>query len=951
VPRRNALPVLVAAWLILPALADARQTIDTTTSAIGGKVTDPSGAVLADVAITLSSGDVIGNNGTRTTTTDAEGLYRFPGLPPGEYSLVFSRDGFSTLSRQDIHIGVAFSATVNAELQVGSVSQNVLVERRSPVVDARSTAIGARFDARLLADLPGSRSAFAILTATPAVQVARFEVGGGDGDSGLPYSAYGTRGANRPMVEGINIAGMFPSGFTLDYGSFREVFVGAAVHGAEWPVPGVQMQLISKSGGNRYHATIYADYESHAWQSFNIAESQITSVAQLPGAPSPREANRVWSYHDLNGDLGGYVKRDTLWWYGSVRAQDVSARQVNFPVKPLATHLSNYTAKTTYRMTPANTLVVFGQGGRNHQPNLPGGFTLGPNAAINLTEDSTANLMASGWIWKTEWDSTINPRLLFEIRAGEFGTDRPERPNGSAPRFEDAITSVVRGGNRDWQENRRNAQVLGSLSYFKDGWFGDHQVKAGGEALRATITDIWRQGYPDDVVHILRNGDPAEVYLFEAPSRSESGLRSYGAYVSDLWRLNARLSLNPGVRFDRYRVFFPEQAHPPGPFNAALQRFAGVENVIDWNLLAPRVGAIVSATADGKTLLKFNYGQYWFGPGSTLGPNTNPNSADWWQHYSWSDLNADGRWEGGEERRFIESRGGVELESIDPALRLPRLTEVAISLEDELMANVGLRTSVVWRGERGHYLRQNPNRSFAAFSVPVLIQDPGRDGKVGTPDDESPIQGYELPAEYLSAPPGNVVRNVPDSDSHYWTWDVAATRRFSRRWSMVAAFAHTWNADQSNAYLGQAVRQNTYALTPNDLINAGGDGEYDFRTWSAKLYGTCEGPWGLRITPYLRHQSGQPFGRTLIARLNYGSVRILAEPMDARRMDNVTLVDVRVEKGFRLPGGRVAGFIDAFNLLNANPAESVVWTSGASFMRPLAIVAPRIARVGIKLDW
>src|SRR6185295_2570022 len=159
VPRRNALPVLVAAWLILPALADARQTIDTTTSAIGGKVTDPSGAVLADVAITLSSGDVIGNNGTRTTTTDAEGLYRFPGLPPGEYSLVFSRDGFSTLSRQDIHIGVAFSATVNAELQVGSVSQNVLVERRSPVVDARSTAIGARFDARLLADLPGSRSA------------------------------------------------------------------------------------------------------------------------------------------------------------------------------------------------------------------------------------------------------------------------------------------------------------------------------------------------------------------------------------------------------------------------------------------------------------------------------------------------------------------------------------------------------------------------------------------------------------------------------------------------------------------------------------------------------------------------------------------------------------------------------------------------------------------------
>jgi hypothetical protein len=68
-------------------------------------------------------------------------------------------------------------------------------------------------------------------------------------------------------------------------------------------------------------------------------------------------------------------------------------------------------------------------------------------------------------------------------------------------------------------------------------------------------------------------------------------------------------------------------------------------------------------------------------------------------------------------------------------------------------------------------------------------------------------------------------------------------------------------------------------------------------------------------------------------------------------MDNVTLVDMRVEKGFRMAGGRVAGFVDAFNILNANPAESVVWTSGASFVRPLAIVAPRIVRVGTKLEW
>ena len=107
----------------------------------------------------------------------------------------------------------------------------------------------------------------------------------------------------------------------------------------------------------------------------------------------------------------------------------------------------------------------------------------------------------------------------------------------------------------------------------------------------------------------------------------------------------------------------------------------------------------------------------------------------------------------------------------------------------------------------------------------------------------------------------------------------------------------------------------------------------------------------MRVTPLLRHQSGQPFGRTFVTRLNYGSVRILAEPIGTRRMDHLTILDVRVEKGFRLgSAGRVAGFVDVFNLLNANPEQNTNWGSGG-FLRPTVIVAPRIARVGVKLDW
>jgi hypothetical protein len=92
---------------------------------------------------------------------------------------------------------------------------------------------------------------------------------------------------------------------------------------------------------------------------------------------------------------------------------------------------------------------------------------------------------------------------------------------------------------------------------------------------------------------------------------------------------------------------------------------------------------------------------------------------------------------------------------------------------------------------------------------------------------------------------------------------------------------------------------------------------------------------------------GQPFGRTVSTPLTYGSVRVLAEPIGTRRTDNITIVDLRVEKGFRLGGGRrVAGFVDVFNQLNANPEQNMSWTSGS-----FDIVPPRIARIGAKLEW
>ena len=920
--------------------------------AISGTVTDATGAAVNNVTVVITGTALMG---PRTSSTNEDGYYRFAAVVPGIYRIEFRLEGFAEIRRDDVHVAIGSTATVDESIPIAAVRETVDVVPQAPVVDTHSAVMSVNFEASHLANMPGSRSMFAILSATPGVYVARFEVGGGSGDAGSPYSAYGTRGANRPTVEGINVSGIFPTGFLLNFGSFDEVSVLTGANTAEWQSPGVHMQFVSKSGGNQYRGTVYADYENRAWQSVNIDDDQIRR-GDRAGALPPDQANRLWSYHDVNADLGGYIKQDLLWWYFAFREQSVSARQVNFAAEPLRTNVINYSGKATYQFNEGNRLVAFGQAGRNHQPTrldpfAPAGGALNASTAINDSVLATSEQIAWGWVWKGEWNSVIKNALFLEARAGGFGSNRPERPRGADPRFEDVVTLAVHGGNRDWEEDLRRYQFTTSLSYFKDGWLGSHQFKLGTDTVRTLSSEIWRRSYAGDVLHVLRNGAPSEVYLFETPSHSESGLFMAAGHVTDSWRVNNRLTLNLGMRFDRIRVFLPEQAHPASRFNPAALSFRAVDDVRHWNEWVARVSAVYDFKGDGKTIAKFSYGTYVSPPGTELGFNVNPNARVWWRRHEWKDGDGSGVWESGEEMRLIDRRGGIAVESIDPNLQLPLLREAAGWIERALPGGVSVRSGVVWRTEGQHFARRNASLPFEAFRVPITIADPGPDGAPNTPDDGPGIPGFTVAPEFLGLPPSNIVSNVPNSDSRHWTWDINANKRLSRGWSLMAGFGYTWNGDQAAGYSGQSVRNNVYAVTPNDLFHAGRDGRYDFTTWTAKALVTWQAPWAIQVTPSIRHQSGQPFGRTFSTVLNYGGVRVLAEPLGTRRMDNMTLVDARIEKSFALPGSRrFAGFVDLFNLFNANPEQNTNWSSGA-FLRPLNIVPPRIMRLGVKLDW
>jgi len=942
----NARTVVTLAVCLLLGSPTAAQTVSDTTGAINGRITDATGGALASVNITISSDALIAG---RRTTTGRDGFYQFSSLPPGDYTIVFALNGFTTLRCTGVHVGLGSTTTIDQALEVAAVRQSVTVDG-SPVIDRHAVALSTRFDTDQLESLPGSRSMGALLAATPAVMVSRIDVGGSTGTPGS-YGAYGTSGLNLPKIEGVHVTGILTVGFAFDFGSFEEASVGTGAHSAEWRDVGVQMSIVTKSGGNQFGLSLYADYEHHDWQAANVDNDQIGRVMQAGEGILLRQANRLSGYHDFNADAGGAVKRDKLWWYQSFRDQDISVRLVNFPVRPYRTHLTNYTGKATYQLTTGHKLTAFAQFSRDHQPDRldpfgPIGGTLSATTATN-DSDTTTDQRIRGVVWKADWNAFVGKALIFQALVGQFRTNRTDQPNGTSARFEDIGTLEVHGGNRDWQHTLERTQVTGSASLVTDGKLGNHVIKLGGEFLRHMWGEAWRRSYAGDVLHVVDQGAPREVYLFQTPSKAVIGLDFASAYFSDSWRVHPRLTVNAGMRWDRELIFFPAQSPPP---SASDSPYPAVDDLIHWNAFVPRLGVIQDLKGDGRTILKLSFGQYSYPLGQEGAFNANPNSNVWWSRYGWSDRNGNGLWDSGEETGLLGRRGGAELEALDPDLDIPVTTEATMFVERELHSTIGLRTGVVWRREGDHFTRQSRDQSFNDFSVPVAIPDPGPNNSLGDADDGPPITAYNLRPEAREPGP-SIVRTVPNSDTENWSWEVTATRQYRRGWSLVAGVAHTWHRDHANGYFGQAVRNNVYPVTPNDLINTSADGQYEFRTWSAKIHGTVDIPWGLRITPMLRHQSGQPFGRTFVARLNYGTVRMLAEPINARRMDNITIVDLRTEKEFSLgTSRRLSTFLDVFNLFNANPAQNTSWSSG-TFLKPLNIVPPRVARIGVRLHW
>lgn len=907
-----------------------------TTGAINGKVTDKTGAVLPGVSVTISSPSLMG---TQSNVTDAQGLYRFPALPPGVYKVVYELAGFAKLDREGVRISTGFTATLDAEIEVASVAESVTVIGGSPVIDTQATHINTNFDSATLAALPsGARDMWAILAATPGISMGSIDVGGNSTGAQKNYYNYGTTGQHRPTLEGMlmqQIAANGAASFYYDYGSFAEMSVGAAANGADMPTPGVQMQFVSKSGGNQFHGVLYSDYENMGVQAHNISAGQVAA-----GAPGT-ESNRLVGYRDFNADSGGPLKHDALWSYFSFRRQLQNVNLVTFPVKPFESLLTNYTLKLTGQASKKDKLIAYYQLGKKYQPNrqdsaaVPSGIASG---AINLTEASTWIQDYGGWVGKGEWDRVVSDDAFFELRAGQMGYNWPGSPYSDAPRKEDVGTHVVSGGNRTWEQDIRRNQVLGSYSWFKRDWLGTHNFKFGGNAYRDTSNEVWNPGYPNSLVMVFNNSAPIQVYQYLTPQQSVNGLWVYSAYATDTWNPSSRLTLNVGGRFDRYRAYFPVQDWPSSQFHPVAQHIDET-TVKTFNRPAPRVGIVYKITSTGHSVIKMNAGRYWWDPDVTLAGLVNPNTPGARKVYAWSDISKDGVWEPGEEGRLISTVGGTG-QLIDPNLKDSYTDEIASWFEHQVAENIAVHTGVVWRGQKQRYQSFNVARPYSAYNIPIQVTDPATGSSVTL---------FNLDPSLVGVVQNQVMNSGANDD--YYTWEISADRHMAGRWSLLTAFSKTWSAENQAAYAGNTVRSTALPVSPNDVVNTV-DGRFHFTTWEFKLSGTYEAPWGLRTTANIREQAGQPYGRTFVAALNYGSQVVLAEPIDSHRQDDLTIVDLRAEKQFRLPhAARISAIVDVYNLLNTNAAQNINWATGPAFEHPLLIVSPRIGRVAARLEW
>ena len=327
--------LLVAACLALPGTVLAQE------GQIAGAARDSSGAVVPGVLVEVTSPALIEK--VRSATTDGNGQYRITNLPVGTYTVTFSLQGFTRQQRDNIVLTTGFTASVNATMTIGELSETIVVAGEAPTIDVQNARQVAAFEGEAIRELPTTRNIRSILTLTPGLTATGLgaDCVGGVGvwcnNNIYNLSAHTARndtegGAQgRVMVDGtiINTGGGagimgMTGGYVADVANAQEVNVQISGALGESETGGATINIIPRTGGNSFAGNYFGTYTRGPLddRGENRRGWFATNNDRFPEIVNNYP---LISDYDTSLAFGGPIKRDRLWFFSVARAWQKNA--------------------------------------------------------------------------------------------------------------------------------------------------------------------------------------------------------------------------------------------------------------------------------------------------------------------------------------------------------------------------------------------------------------------------------------------------------------------------------------------------------------------------------------------------------------------------------------------------------------------------------------------------
>jgi hypothetical protein len=924
-----------------------------------GVARDAQGGVLPGVTVTLSGGGVIGE---RVATSDVDGSYRFQALPPGTYNLKFDMSGFKTLNREGIIITTAQTITVDVTLEIAAVAETITVTGESPVVDVKTTRMGGTFDETALHDVPSATDVWAVLAQAPGVRMRGYDVGGSHKSQQVPAEAFGIRWQNRVLSDGVDSTeSTGGTGFYYDYYAADEFNVSAAGADVEMTSPGYLISMSIKGGGNQFSGLYHIDYEGEDMVRENVDD-------ELKGRGFTGNPNLLfWEGHV---DVGGPVMKDKFWFYGAYNHFKID-KVISGVSRNIATDIGlfdNYTGKLSYQLSSKDTVIGYSQWGRKQKP-FRGLSVLVPLESI-LAQDSWS------WVHKAEWQRVWSDRVFSNFQLKHFGFTWPMVPNAdpatNPPRIDTATQQRRGAGVWPFTSRRWKPQVTATLNYYVPSTAGSHDFKFGFDWQ----IDSSQFGYNSnsgfiqyrDNSNLGRPNNVDEILFSNVPSTGQVDNRDTHTdfFVQDTWTLSNRVTLNLGFRLGRQRTHFLDAVLNPDFGDSVAGVWAGFfrgtlegRELVVWNKVAPRLGATIDLTGQGKTVFKAYYGRYYVNIADTLSA-ANPASLQL-ATFKFLDQDRNGVYNGPQELGApVDLPGGFGGIPVSPDMELSFADEFSASVEHEVATDTSVRFSYVRKQVKDDYGRWN------AAQVLPLLTSAVRCGDAVFPCPVNPLDGGVLNlARVPDSAAGrfnNIIDNFPGADYDYDTIQFAVTRRFNEKFFVQGNFDYQWRnelrrarAPATSPLYGDPIQVGNGGFGSLIWQNHNLDIPYlqDNNNWQGKILGRYVLPRDFAVSANLRFQSGWPWAPILSVSIpGSGTQQVFTEPIQNNRSENVYIFDFRFEKIFNIrQRHRLTAMVDFYNLTNSNAEINFNLNVGSRFRQIISALDPTAVKVGIRYQF